>query len=108
MHTLLCAGLVAMAGCNQSPAPAQNPASSSSTAATASTAPAPAQTTAATQATYTPPSADQLYQLVAPIALFPDNLVAQVLAGSTYPDQITAADTFLTQHPGLKGDALQA
>ncbi|WP_449429236.1 DUF3300 domain-containing protein [Rhodanobacter umsongensis] len=109
MHTLLCAGLVVMAGCNQSPAPAQNPAGSSSAAAAASTAPASAQSTAATPAApYTPPSADQLYQLVAPIALFPDNLVAQVLAGSTYPDQITAADTFLTQHPGLKGDALQA
>jgi hypothetical protein len=45
---------------------------------------------------------------VAPIALFPDNLVAQVLAGSTYPDQITAADNLLGHDPGLKGDALQA
>ena len=106
MHTLLCTGLVAMAGCNRSPAPAQNPASSASAAAAASAAPAPSQTTAATP--YTPLSADQLYQLVAPIALFPDNLVAQVLAGSTYPDQITAADNLLTQNPGLKGDALQA
>lgn len=107
-YTLLCAGFVALAGCNQSPAPAQNPASSASTATASSAAPAPAQTTAAAQAApYTPPSADQLYQMVAPIALFPDNLVAQVLAGSTYPDQIAAADTFLTQNPGLKGDALQ-
>ncbi len=46
--------------------------------------------------------------MVAPLALFPDNLVAQVLAGSTYPDQISAADTFLAQNPSLKGDALQA
>jgi hypothetical protein len=37
--------------------------------------------------TYAVPTADQLYQLVAPIALFPDNLVAQVLAASTYPDE---------------------
>lgn len=52
------------------------------------------------------PSADELYQLVAPIALFPDNLVAQVLAGSTFPDQISAANTWLKQNSGLKGDQL--
>ena len=52
------------------------------------------------------PSADELYQLVAPIALFPDNLVAQVLAGSTYPDQIQAAENWMKQNSSLKGDAL--
>src|SRR5271154_724235 len=56
--------------------------------------------------TYAAPTADQLYQLVAPIALFPDNLVALVLAASTYPDQITAANTWLGQNSSLKGDAL--
>jgi Protein of unknown function (DUF3300) len=56
--------------------------------------------------TYAVPTADQLYQLVAPIALFPDNLVAQVLAASTYPDQITAANTWLQQNSSLKGDQL--
>ncbi|MEW5307128.1 MAG: hypothetical protein WDW36_009544 [Sanguina aurantia] len=66
------------------------------------------QNTAADQPpAYTPPSADQLYQMVAPIALFPDKLVAQVLAGSTYPDQITAADTEVDQNPNLKGVPLQ-
>ena len=39
--------------------------------------------------TYAIPTADQLYQLVAPIALFPDNLVAIVLASSTLQDRIT-------------------
>jgi len=39
--------------------------------------------------TYAMPTADQLYQLVAPIALFPDNLIAIVLASSTLTDQIT-------------------
>ena len=39
--------------------------------------------------TYAMPTADQLYQLVAPIALFPDNLIAVVLASSTLTDQIT-------------------
>ncbi|HLW86494.1 MAG TPA: DUF3300 domain-containing protein [Candidatus Sulfotelmatobacter sp.] len=35
---------------------------------------------------------EQLQQLVAPIALYPDTLVAQVLAASTYPDQVVDAD----------------
>jgi hypothetical protein len=56
--------------------------------------------------TYAAPTADQLYQLVAPIALFPDNLVAQVLAASTYPDQVSAAYTWLQQNAGLKGQPL--
>lgn len=55
---------------------------------------------------YTPPSADALYQMVAPIALYPDKLVAQVLAGATYPDQVTAAETWLGQNPSLKAAAL--
>jgi hypothetical protein len=61
------------------------------------------QAPATTNATPTP---DQLYQLVAPIALFPDNLVALVLAGSTFPDQITVAQQWLQQNSGLKGQQL--
>src|SRR5277367_4785400 len=68
--------------------------------------PATQQAQQAPATTYASPTPDQLYQLVAPIALFPDNLVAQVLAGSTYPDQITAANTWLQQNSSLKGDAL--
>jgi hypothetical protein len=56
--------------------------------------------------TYATPTADELYRLVAPIALFPDNLVAQVLAASTYPDQITAAHAWLQQNSTLTGDKL--
>src|SRR3954447_21111685 len=56
--------------------------------------------------TYAAPTADQLYQLVAPIALFPDNLVALVLAGSTFPDQITAATQWFQQNSSLSGQAL--
>ena len=66
-------------------------------------------TSQAPTATYARPSADQLYQLVAPIALFPDNLVAQVLAGSTYPDQIASAATWLKQNANLtSADLAQA
>jgi hypothetical protein len=38
--------------------------------------------------------------------LYPDALVAQVLAAATYPTQIVEADRWLQQHPDLKGDAL--
>ena len=37
---------------------------------------------------YSPMDAEQLNQLVAPIALYPDSLVAQILAASTYPQQV--------------------
>jgi hypothetical protein len=39
--------------------------------------------------------AEQLEQLLAPIALYPDSLVAQILAASTYPAQVIAADNWL-------------
>src|ERR1700730_6529293 len=48
----------------------------------------------------------QLQQLVAPIALYADALVAQVLAAATYPDQIVEADRWMQQHPDLKGEQL--
>jgi hypothetical protein len=54
----------------------------------------------------TPQSPEQLQQLVAPIALYPDALVAQILAAATYPDQIVEADRWLQQHTGLKGEQL--
>ena len=49
---------------------------------------------------------EQLQQLVAPIALYPDALVAQILAAATYPDQIVEADRWLQQHADLKGEQL--
>src|ERR1700674_4905900 len=49
---------------------------------------------------------DQLQQLVAPIALYPDALVAQILSASTFPEQVVEADRWLEAHPDLKGDAL--
>src|SRR3984957_11482787 len=48
----------------------------------------------------------QLQQLVAPIALYADALVAQVLAAATYPDQIVEADRWVQQHSDLKGEQL--
>lgn len=51
-------------------------------------------------------STDELEQLVAPIALYPDGLVAQILAAASYPAEIVEADRWLQAHPNLKGDAL--
>ena len=39
-----------------------------------------------------PLSAEELQQLLAPIALYPDALVAQILGAATFPDQVAAAD----------------
>ena len=55
---------------------------------------------------YTQATPEQLQQLVAPIALYPDSLVAQILAASTFPDQVVEADRWMQEHPGLQGDAL--
>jgi len=51
-------------------------------------------------------SADQLNQLVAPIALYPDSLVAQVLAAATYPDQVADADRFVQSNQGASPDQM--
>ena len=48
----------------------------------------------------------ELQQLVAPIALYPDALVAQILAASTYPTQIVEADRWIQSHSNLKGEEL--
>ncbi|MGH9714172.1 MAG: DUF3300 domain-containing protein [Candidatus Acidiferrales bacterium] len=53
-----------------------------------------------------PQTPEQLQQLVAPIALYPDSLVAQILAASTYPAQVVEADRWVQAHPDLKGDDL--
>ena len=49
-------------------------------------------------------TAEQLQQLVAPIALYPDALVAQILAAATYPTQIVQANRWLQQQPQLQGE----
>jgi uncharacterized membrane protein YgcG len=50
---------------------------------------------------------EELEQLVAPIALYPDALVAQVLMASTYPLEIVQAARWSKANPGLKDKALQ-
>jgi Protein of unknown function (DUF3300) len=51
-------------------------------------------------------SPEQLRELAAPIALYPDPLIGQILAAATYPSQLLKADDWMQQHRGLTGDAL--
>ena len=103
VRTLLASSLIVsllgLSACNKN-------ADSSAAAAASDASAAAAAQPASTPVAYTPPTADQLYQMVAPIALFPDKLVALVLAGATYPDQVTAANNWVMQNPSLKGQPL--
>jgi hypothetical protein len=82
-------------------------------AALAQTADQPsAPSSHAQPASQPPPSAEllkpeQLEALVAPIALYPDELLANVLAASTYPLEVVQADRWLKERKNLKGDALK-
>jgi len=49
----------------------------------------------------------QLEQLVAPIALYPDALLSQVLMASTYPLEVVAAARWVQANPGISGKALE-
>ena len=53
-----------------------------------------------------PSSATELQSLVAPIALYPDALVAQILTAATFPDQVAIADYWLQQNKSLTGNGL--
>src|SRR3954453_21065093 len=82
-------------------------------AAVAQTADAPAAPSSQFQTAGKPPAAaellkpEQLEALVAPIALYPDELLANVLAASTYPLEVVQADRWLKERKTLKGDALK-
>lgn len=80
-----------------------------------SQAPSPAQTQAPSSVQSQAPSsgaqaskipAEQLDSLVAPIALYPDPLLAQVLAASTYPLEVIQLQQWLAKNPKLKDKEL--
>lgn len=103
---LLCS--VAMAGCQRSPeqpVPAA-PVSAPAPAPAPASAPAPAgPALAVTAASWSP---DALDTLLAPVALYPDPLVGQILAASVNPQEVLDAGNWLLQNQGLHGDALDA
>jgi hypothetical protein len=53
-----------------------------------------------------PMSTTQLQALVAPIALYPDSLVAQILTAATFPDQVAIGNYWMQQNKSLAGNAL--
>jgi Protein of unknown function (DUF3300) len=53
-----------------------------------------------------PLTAAELQALVAPIALYPDALVAQVLSASSFPDQVAYAENWIQMNPELTGQTL--
>jgi hypothetical protein len=66
-----------------------------------------AQTSAPPPAPPGPQQLAPLQQLVAPVALYPDALLAQVLTCATSPGQVTEMNTWLTQNKSLQGTQLQ-
>jgi hypothetical protein len=73
----------------------------------------PASSSQAQPESRPPPSAEllkpeQLEALVAPIALYPDALLANMLAAATYPLEVVEADRFVKDNKNLKGDTLKA
>lgn len=92
--------------------PASGSATASAPASAAVAAPAsaaaatplsPSVSTTQSPAQQYPPQ--ELEALVAPIALYPDSLLSQVLMASTYPLEIVHAARWVKTHPELKGDA---
>ncbi|MET0232089.1 MAG: DUF3300 domain-containing protein [Rhodanobacteraceae bacterium] len=68
----------------------------------AATAPAPAQDAAQpSQKLYT---SQQLDQMLAPVALYPDSLLSQLLMATTYPGDFAEAAEWVRSHEGAKGD----
>ncbi len=83
---------VAVPSAAQSPPPAGSP------------APAAAPASAAADRAFTQ---EELDQMLAPIALYPDSLLAQAMMAATYPIEVVQADRWVKANPSLKGKALE-
>src|SRR5262249_22614903 len=117
-RTILYATLIVMAACAspkpEPTPPAAPPSVPPNPTPSARTSPAPAAAAAPAQPQPNPSAAvagakippEQLDSLVAPVALYPDPLLAQVLAASTYPLEIIQLQQWLKKNPNLKDKAL--
>lgn len=98
-----------LAACKEEPPPAAQsvqPSVAASTTSAASAAVAPqGQPVKAQASKYTP---EALETLLAPVALYPDAVLAQVLASATNPQEVLDAGNWLVAHPNLKGKELTA
>jgi Protein of unknown function (DUF3300) len=97
-RTRLLAWLLALALAGPLPAMAQP--------ATPQPATAPPATTASSGTAAPAFTSEQLEQVAAPIALYPDPLLAQVLMASTYPLEVVQAARFVKANSNLQGDQL--
>jgi len=95
----------ALAGCGSKEEPAATPTAppAATPAAAPSPAPTPVSATDVANATWT---AEALEELLAPIALFPDPVLSQVLIASTNPQEVLDAGNWLIANEGLEGKAL--
>jgi hypothetical protein len=97
--------IVVACGKKESPAGAESPAAAPAASAEqgAATAPGDATAAAAIPTSWTP---EALEELLAPVALYPDPVLSQVLIASTNPQEVLDAGNWLLQNQGLKGKAL--
>ncbi|MEG1040695.1 MAG: DUF3300 domain-containing protein [Pseudomonas sp.] len=107
---LLTVALLALSGCSDEDAQSKKAATPPPAATTqAPAAPAAPTPTPAAPAPAAPSeavfSAEQLDQMLAPLALYPDALLAQVLMATTYPGNVADAVAWSKAHPKVSGDA---
>lgn len=97
-----------LAACKEEPPPVTQSVQPSAASSTASAAVAPQgqpQPVNTQASKYTP---EALETLLAPVALYPDSVLAQVLASATNPQEVLDAGNWLVAHPNLKGKELTA
>ncbi|MEM5314745.1 DUF3300 domain-containing protein [Paraburkholderia sp. JHI869] len=99
-YAVSCCALLALAGCQTAGTPTAVPTTGAPTAAL----PAP-ESGAQAQNAPAPYKAEEIEAMVAPIALYPDALLAQVLMASTYPMEVALAARWVKANPDLKGEA---
>ena len=95
----------AIAGCGSKEPPPQATAAAPPPAVEGQAAPGPAVQQAAAQAP-TSWSAEALEDLLAPIALYPDPVLSQVLMASANPQEVLDAGNWILENQGLKGKAM--
>ena len=104
MIAILLTSVLLVESCNPGRGPAPVQTVVASPAAPAAPA-APAPQAAVTQTSWTP---DALEELLAPIALYPDQLLGQILAASINSQEVLDAGNWLLQNESLKGNELDA
>ncbi|WP_354227808.1 DUF3300 domain-containing protein [Bradyrhizobium sp. F1.4.3] len=88
-------------------APAENPPQAQGGSAAPSASPAPAPAASAASPAAAALTEGQIEQLVAPIALYPDSLLSQILMASTYPLEVVEAARWSKENASVKGKALE-